>query len=347
MKFDEQLPYILQKKNIAYFDEDVLYIGDRRVYPFEKRFHPCTNVEEIALAIKEMVTQGGGPLQVALTTLRWIAHQEGDSKQVLSHLLYAQKQLTQARPTNTTMARTLQRAIGEIAQWFHCSSVGSTHQGDFVSYVDEIVNHIEKQYDEVYDTLSDLGSSLIKDGSGILTTCFAEHSFILSVIKAQRDGKRCIVYVPETRPYLQGSRLSAPSLEEVGIDVRVITDGMGANIMREGKVNLYMTAADLVTMDGTVVNKVGTLANAISASYYNIPYYPFAMSPDTSKEDASSIILEERDGEELLQFQGKRTTSETMRGYYPSFDIIDNTLVTGIITPKGIVTKENIKNIYT
>ena len=132
----------------------------------------------------------------------------------------------------------------------------------------------------------------------------------------------------------------------MGIDAYVITDGMGAHYMRDGAIQLYMTAADLVAMDGTVVNKVGTLANAVCANHYHIPYYAFAMSPDPSKRSIADIVMEERDGKEILRIRGVPTTLDTLVGRYPAFDVIDPPLVGGIITPKGLLKPTGIAGEY-
>jgi translation initiation factor 2B subunit (eIF-2B alpha/beta/delta family) len=216
--------------------------------------------------------------------------------------------LAAARPTNTTMARTLRRIVADIAPWYSCTQVRDVHGHDVVGFVDQLIDECERAFDADYDVMSEIGSSLIADGEGILTTCFAEHSFILSLVKARDAGKRFTVYVPETRPYLQGARLTAPALDELGIDAYLITDGMGVHFMESKAIGRYMSAADLVAMDGTVVNKVGSLANAVCAAHFGIPYQVFAMSPDPSRRSHNAIVMEQRDGNELLSFAGNPVT---------------------------------------
>ena len=325
------LPWLLRKENIAHIEGGNLLIGDRRKYPFERTFITCKNVEEIAAALKEMVTQGGGPLQVALTTLRLIA----DSP--MEEIKRSAQLLSLARPTNTTMRRTLSAIVEEIEK---------SPPQERSNHLLRLIDTIETAYDQDYQAMGSLGASLLKDGDVVLTTCFAEHSFILSLMKAQEGGKRVKVLVPETRPYLQGSRLTAPSLEEIGIEAEIITDAMGAHFMASGEVRHYMTACDVVAMDGTAANKVGTLSNAIAAAYYNIPYTIFALSPDTTLQRGEEIILEERDGSELLSVRGVATTLPTLKGRYPSFDKIDASLITNIVTPRGIFAPSEVGEAY-
>lgn len=348
MDLDERLPTLLKKQNIARIEGDRLLIGDRRRYPWELSFVTCSSVGDIARAIGEMVTQGGGPLQVALTTMRFVARKvyAHDMPNSLRVFTDAALNLAAARPTNTTMARTLRRIVADIAPWYSCTQVRDVHGHDVVGFVDQLIDECERAFDADYDVMSEIGSSLIADGEGILTTCFAEHSFILSLVKARDAGKRFTVYVPETRPYLQGARLTAPALDELGIDAYLITDGMGVHFMESKAIGRYMSAADLVAMDGTVVNKVGTLANAVGARYYGIPYHVFAMSPDATKRSKDDIVMEMRPGSEILRCNGNAITLDRIRGLYPAFDCIDPTLVDAIITPRGLCTPDQVRSLH-
>lgn len=344
MDLDAKLPWLLQKSNIAHIEHGEVLIGDRRQYPWEHSFVACSSVEQIARALREMVTQGGGPLQVGLTTMRFVARriETGEETHTLSTFRKAADTLSAARPTNTTMRRTLQSIVEHLRPYYAAEGPKT----GIISYIDALIDTIEAGFDSDYQKMSDAGSQSISDGDGILTTCFAEHSFVLSLLKAKEEGKDITVFVPETRPYLQGARLTAPTLQELDIPVQLITDGMGAHYMAEGTITRYMTAADVVAMDGTVVNKVGTLANAICAHYYRIPYTVFAMSPDPTIHTASDIVMEERDGNEVLRFNGELTTLETITGRYPAFDCINATLVTTIITPRGLVLPQEIGALY-
>ncbi len=335
------LPYLLKKENICHISDRSLHIGDRRAFPFEKRFERCSSVEEVATALKAMVTQGGGPLQVAFTTLIFIAEEmeRGRLQYSFGELERLVGLLVEARPTNTTMRRVMQALLDDISPF--CKE--DLPLEEFVLRLKMLVEKQERFHDEIYHHMGRLGSTLIEDGDVILTTCFAEHTFLLSLSYAKEQGKSFSVLVNETRPYLQGSRLTYPSLLEMGIDARLITDGMGAHYLSEGKITKYMTASDLVCMDGTVVNKVGTLGNAVACKYYEVPYFAFSISPDPTKLSSSDIVMEERDAKEVLYCLGRPTTCDG-RALYPSFDIIEPSLIQGIITPKGVFTPANLAN---
>ncbi len=335
---------MLKRENICHISEGLIHMGDRRVFPFEKRFETCSTVEDVATALKAMVTQGGGPLQVAFTTLRFIADEMRRQRMPysLEELERLIGLLIHARPTNTTMKRVMLELLDELTAYM---SQGISVE-DFARQVHLLVDEEEHRFDELYHHMGRIGSTLIDDGDVILTTCFAEHTFLLSLAYAREQGKTISVLVNETRPYLQGSRLTYPSLLEMGIEAHIITDGMGAHYLSKGKITKYMTASDLVCMDGTVVNKVGTLSNAVACKHYKVPYYAFSIFPDTSKQSSSDITMEERDGEEVLHCMGRPTTCEG-RALYPSFDSIDSSLVRGIITPKGVLTPLELARSFT
>jgi methylthioribose-1-phosphate isomerase len=262
-----------------------------------------------------------------------MAAQKVDGKPLdesLEYLRKAKTRLVNTRPTNTAMARRLDEAL-KIAE--KAGNEGKSMQAAIIDWMEAIR---DKVY-ENYEYRGRLGASLVENGDGILTMCFAETSFILALALAKQDGKRLQVFTPETRPYLQGARLTAPSVHELGIPVTVIGDNMPAYVMSQGKIQKYFTAADLITLDGHVVNKVGTFQNAITASYHGIPYFAFMWGVDRNRPDRASIEIEERDPAEMRSCRGAPTTLEEIAAYYPAFDITPPHLVAGIITKHGVL----------
>jgi methylthioribose-1-phosphate isomerase len=154
------------------------------------------------------------------------------------------------------------------------------------------------------------------------------------------------VFTPESRPYLQGARLTAPSVHELGIPVQIIGDNMPAYVLSQGKVQKYFTAADLVTLDGHVVNKVGTFQNAIAAHFHGVPYFVFSWGPDKQKPDRASIEIEERDPAEMKACRGIPTTIAEIDAYYPAFDITPPHLVAGVITQFGILSPYDLHHYF-
>lgn len=337
---ESYLPFILQRENIARIENDTVLIGDRRAYPFQKEFVPCRSMEEVAAAIETMVTQGGGPFRAAMMAMLLLAQRadRGDIPKENEVFLGAKERLRRTRPTNTSMARVLDVLTDRICRTIEAGE-------SIESAVQEIIDGVEERHEKSALKMARIGADLLEDGDGVLTMCFAETSFILAVRLAMEDGKRLKIFTPETRPYLQGARLTAPCLMEVGADVTLITDGMGGYLMSQGKIQKYMTAVDIVTSDGWAANKVGTFQNAVCAHYHRIPYFPFAIHPDMTRTGRDSIVIEERNPEEVKRIKGMPTTREDMKALYPAFDIIPH-LISGIITPRGLVSAHGLKAVY-
>lgn len=148
-------------------------------------------------------------------------------------------------------------------------------------------------------------------------------------------GKRLEFVCTETRPYLQGARLTAATLVEMGYHPTVITDGMVPSVMGDGLADVALVASDRVTMDGHVVNKVGTLAVALAANAFGVPFYVLSHAPDPRSPGIGDVEIEHRDGEEVLHVLGARSAAEGTRGHYPAFDATPPHLVTRIVTERG------------
>jgi methylthioribose-1-phosphate isomerase len=338
---DHLLPFLLRRDNVARYQDGVVLIGNRREYPFKKELVRCPDVESVAQAIETMVTQGGGPWIAAVFAMAMAARQvEGKpAEAVLAHLQQARVRLVNTRPTNTALARRLADVMQVVDQ--------AITEGESIEQ--SILDWIERIRDRVYNDYAirgRLGADLIDDGDGILTMCFAETSFILAVAMAQQDGKNIRVFTPETRPYLQGARLTAPSVHELGIPVQVIGDNMPAHVLSQGKVQKYFTAADLVTLDGHVVNKIGTFQIAIAANYHRVPYFVFSWGPDKESPDRASIVIEERDPAEMRLCRGTPTTVDEIPAYYPAFDITPPHLVSGVITRHGTLSAYDLARYF-
>ncbi|MDZ4159332.1 MAG: s-methyl-5-thioribose-1-phosphate isomerase [Anaerolineaceae bacterium] len=338
---NELLPFLLRRENVARYEDDVVWIGNRQKYPFEKEFVRCDTVESVARAIEDMITQGGGPPIAAMYAMAMAAHQSAHlAANALSAKLHAAAdRLIGTRPTNTSLARQMEQASRVMEQ---AIASGQSVEAALIQWIEESRDCAYERY----ALSADYGASLIDDGDGILTMCFAETAFVLSLALAQKQGKRIHVFTPETRPYLQGARLTAPCVHELGIPVEIIGDNMPAYVLSQGKVQKYFTAADLVTLDGHVVNKVGTFQNAIAAHYHGVPYFVFSWGPDKHKPDRDSIVIEERDPAEMKSCRGVVTTDAQIPAYYPAFDITPPHLVAGIITQHGIISPYDLKRFF-
>jgi methylthioribose-1-phosphate isomerase len=340
-RIDSVLPFLLRRENIVHYDEGVVMIFNRRDYPRKREFVRCTDVEAVARAIEQMVTQGGGPAYAAGYALAMAARQvEGQSaERVRAHLQAAAERLIATRPTNTTLPRLMATALDVAAQ-----ALDEAHAAE-----QALLEFVEAQRDAMYaraDRMGGFGADLIADGDGLLTNCFAETGLLFTLYHARQAGKAMQVYTPETRPYLQGARLTADCVHEMGIPVKVLTDNMPAAVMAQGLIQKYFTAADLVTLDGHVVNKVGTFQFAIAAAYHGIPFFALSHKPDRNRPDRASIVVEERNPDEVLYCQGIRTAAPGVGAYYPAFDITPPHLVAGVITEHGVLSAYDLARYF-
>ena len=190
------------------------------------------------------------------------------------------------------------------------------------------------------------GSAIIGQGEGILTHCnagglaTADYGTALAVIfSAQADGKQPRVFADETRPLLQGARLTAWELQRAGVDVTLICDNMAAQVMKEGKIQRVIVGADRIAANGDTANKIGTYGVAVLARAHGIPFYVAAPSStfDHAIADGSMIPIEQRDPREVTEGFGKRTAPEGVAVYNPAFDVTPASLITGIITERGLI----------
>jgi methylthioribose-1-phosphate isomerase len=191
------------------------------------------------------------------------------------------------------------------------------------------------------------GAALVRTGQGVLTHCnagglaTADYGTALAVIfAAHEQGTDLRVYADETRPLLQGARLTAWELKRRGIPVTLICDNMAAQVMREGKVQLVVVGADRIASNGDTANKIGTYGVAVLAQAHGIPFYVAAPSStfDLSIPDGAAIPIEQRDPREVTHGFGRQTAPSDVEVYNPAFDVTPAGLIAGIITEKGVIT---------
>ena len=179
-------------------------------------------------------------------------------------------------------------------------------------------------------------ANLLPEQATVLTHCWADLYLTETVRAAQQQGKQLRFFCTETRPYLQGARLTAETLIEMGVDTTLITDGMGAAVLQSGEVDALVTAADRVTMDGHVVNKVGTLGLAVAAHAFGVPFHALVQAPDRQAPTAQDVPIEHRDGAEVLHVRGTPSATPRVKGLYPAFDVTPPRFVTDVVTDKGV-----------
>ena len=186
--------------------------------------------------------------------------------------------------------------------------------------------------------------SLFPKKGRVLTQCFGETIVGCMGREIKNQNKDIEFFCPETRPYLQGARLTASVLKEQGFKTTVITDNMVAWTILQKKIDLFTSAADTICMDGNIVNKVGTLQIAILCKHFGIPYFVTGI-PDADKLK-KDIVIEERNPNEVLEFNGLKNTLDGVEAYYPAFDITPPYLVNGVVTDKKIFSPYNLDEYY-
>lgn len=341
IRVDKDLAFMLQYENVAWYENGQVRILDRRVYPREVRFEICNNHKEVAVAITDMVTQSAGPYTACGMGMALAAYEARNlnSNDMWKYLTDAANTLATARPTTTKRMKIIVEGCLEAAKGA-MSRGGKVDEAIFFHTVETVNNRYIKM-DRVANYLVDM----FPQKGTIMTQCFGETIVGLMLREAKARNMDIKVICPETRPYFQGARLTASVAYDQGFDVTVITDNMPAYVMQNKKVDLFTSAADAICLDGHIVNKIGTFQIAIVAKHLGIPYFVTGI-PDRGHDKISTVTIEERDADFVLQAMGVKTAMDGVKGYYPSFDITPPHLVSGVVTDKGIFSAYDLNRYY-
>lgn len=337
---DIPVPTIISQNVLI--QDDAVRILDRRIFPFEKTWVTCRNYEEVAKAIEDMVTQSGGPLFAAGAGMT-LAARDADR---LPSVAERREFMTAAGRRLVATRRTNNQIRDVVAELLEVTEATLAAGGSLAETVEPAAVDAGNRYLSRSRELGENAAVLIPDGATVLTHCWAESYLTETIAAVLRSGKRVDVICTETRPYLQGARLTAESLAEMGVTTRLITDGMAAHLMSRGQITRFVTAADRVTMDGHVVNKIGTLQIAISAHAFDVPYIALVQAPDDQAASADAVELENRDGDEVLYCLGRRTASDLVTGIYPAFDITPPRYVRTVVTDRGRFSPQDLASYY-
>ena len=331
VRMDNDMPFLLQYENVAWYDNGKVRILDRRVYPTEVRFVECTDYREVAQAITDMVTQSAGPytaVGMGMALAAWQVRDKAEAEQV-AFLKQASYDLSHARPTTSNR-------YGQITN--RCVDVAAQALAGGKDPISAIVENTVESLNRRYSTMQIVGdrlAELIPNNGTILTQCFGE-TIIGTVMRAARkQNKDFRVFCAETRPYLQGARLTSSCFAQMGFDTTVITDNMVAYAMEREHIDVFTSAADSIARDGHIANKIGTFQIAILAKYFGVPYYVTGI-PDRDKKSKDDIVIEMRDPSQVLSYRGIPNTVPQVKAIYPSFDVVPPHLISGVVTDKGV-----------
>jgi methylthioribose-1-phosphate isomerase len=329
--------------NTIEWKENTVVMIDQTRLPGEESYVECRTYEDVADAIKRMVIRGAPAIGVAAAmgiALGAISLRTTKRDEFTAEVKRIAGVILRTRPTAVNLAWAVKRMLGILDE----------AEGDVEQLKSRLVGEARYILEEDIDTckrIGQTGAGLIGDNSIVLTHCNAGalatggYGTALGVIRAAVEGgKKIEVIATETRPFLQGARLTAWELDRDGIPVSLITDNMAGYIMSKGMVNAVVVGADRIAANGDVANKIGTYTLSVLARSHNIPFYVAApMSTiDFDCPGGESIPIEERNPDEVTHISGIRIAPE-VNVYNPAFDITPNENVSAIITEKGIVVK--------
>ncbi|MDR0923888.1 MAG: S-methyl-5-thioribose-1-phosphate isomerase [Hungatella sp.] len=337
---DEGLAFMLRYENVAWYEDGMVRILDRRIYPVRTEYVVCRKHEEVAQAIADMVTQSAGPYTAAAMGMALAAYEvmksgRADVEEYMEHAAYT---LSHARPTTVkAMVKITDGAMAIVREKVRGGETGQKLVDAMQEYAFHYINNNYLKYCKVGSYLADQ----IPQNGTVMTICFAETVIGTALRECRNRGNEIKMICAETRPYFQGARLTASVACDMGFDVTVVSDNMPGYAMKEKKVDVFTSAADVITMDGYVVNKVGTFQMALMANYWGIPYYVTG-EPNEAHKTIDTVRIEERDPEQVLEAMGTRVTMPGVKGYYPAFDITPPKLCDGVVTDKGIFAPLNL-----
>ena len=322
--------------------DGVLELIDQRLLPLRFEYRRCSSASEVAEAISTMVVRGAPAIGVAAAygVALEVMHEASKSRDVqLAAFERAFAELAASRPTAVNLAWALNRQRAVV---LHTSQLENADLATALLYEAHAILHEDIATNQ---TIGRHGAELIKDGARILTHCnagalaTAGHGTALGVIRsAIAAGKRVSAFADETRPLLQGARLTAWELVRDGIETTVITESMAAPLMRDGRIDIVVVGADRIAANGDTANKVGTYTVALVAREHRVPFYVAApvSTIDLDTPDGGRIPIEERDGREVTHVKNIRIAPEGAKVYNPAFDVTPHALIAGIITERGI-----------
>lgn len=324
-----------------------MYILDQRLLPLKTKYILCNNHTKVAKTIKDMAIRGAPAIGVAAAFGVYIASCEksfNSVKELKRHLEKAINLLGSTRPTAVNLFWALDRMQSLI-------------RGSYKS-VDELRARLKKEVFDIFENdvqvnkkIGANGARLIRKNSRILTHCnagalaTAGYGTALGIIRSAFEKRKVkMVFVDETRPYLQGARLTTWELKQEGIPFVLITDNMAGHFMQMGAIDAIIVGADRIASNGDVANKIGTYSLAVLAKHHKIPFYVAAptSSIDFSISCGSRIEIEERSTEEVVNINRNRIAPIGTVARHPAFDVTPNKYITAIITEKGVFKPRNL-----
>jgi len=326
------------------WEKDKAIIIDQTKLPLEEKYLEITTYQDMAKAIKQLKVRGAPAIGIAGAFGVCLAANQisaSDSAGFNNRLFKIIDELAATRPTAVNLFWALDRMRKILTE-----SPGQSPQTIKQKLLAEAITILDEDR-ETCRVMGEHGASLLKDGDTVLTHCNAGAlatggiGTALGVIfTAANQGKKIRVFADETRPLLQGARLTTWELMKAGIDVTLICDNMAAWVMQQGWIDCVMVGADRIAANGDAANKIGTYNLAVLAKHHQIPFYVIAPTStfDVSLKSGAEIPIEQRAREEVIRGFGKQTAPATVSVYNPAFDVTPNDLIRAIVSEKGVFT---------
>jgi len=337
-------------ETITWKNGKVRYVDQTRL-PLKLKFIDCGSVSRLWKAIKRLEVRGAPAIGIAgaLGVVLGIKDSKAKSfRDFYRELKKAIKYLASSRPTAVNLFWALARmeCAAELNKDKPIPKIKKILLKEALKILDEDKKSCRR--------MARYGASLVKNGDAVLTHCnagglaTADYGTALGVLfESKKEGKRIHVYADETRPLLQGARLTAWELMHEGIDTTLICDNMAASLMAKGRIDKIFVGADRIASNGDAANKIGTYNLAVLAKYHGVPFYVVAplSTFDFRIKTGKGIPIEERDGDEVRSIGGKFIAPKKVKVYNPAFDVTPNELISAIITEKGIFNRPYLKSL--
>ena len=333
--------------------DDKLIILDQTLLPGEEKYIELKNRQAVWEAIKRLQVRGAPAIGVAAAFGLYVSLRESNAARIsefLNEFNEVKAYIAGARPTAVNLSWALERQANRLIHFLKDCNSGDifTHKKtEILNELKDEAEAISREEEHASKSMGEFGLSLLKPGMGILTHCNAGalatigYGTALAPIHiGQERGYAFKVFADETRPLLQGARLTAWELMKTGVDVTLICDNMASMAMKNGWIQAVLTGCDRMAANGDAANKIGTSGAAILAKAYNIPFYIFVPSStiDMSAESGRDIPIELRDGEEIRSlWYEKPMAPNGVKIWNPAFDVTDHEYITAAITEKGII----------
>jgi methylthioribose-1-phosphate isomerase len=337
-------------KTICWKNGKVRFV-DQTLLPHKLKYVSTSNIHRLRQAIKKLEIRGAPAIGIAAALGIVIGIKASKAKtfdKFFKELQTSSRYLGSSRPTAVNLFWALKR-MEKVARDNKLKTVAVIKD----VLLKEALNIIGLDMKSCR-RMARFGSGLVKRGSRILTHCnagalaTADYGTALGVLfESNRQGKAIRVYVDETRPLLQGSRLTTWELMREGIDTTLICDNMAASLMAKGRIDMIFVGADRIAPNGDAANKIGTYSLAVLAKYHRIPFYVVAplSTFDFTIKSGKEIPIEARSGDEVRAVLGKLIAPKNVKAYNPAFDVTPNELITAIITEEGVFSRPYRKNL--